>query len=407
MLNTIKIINIYKRITYYSYKNIFFNIIYICFFYLKNMANKNYFFTSESVSSGHPDKICDKISDAILDEFLKYDPYSHVAIETMISKNSVYLCGEISSQYTIKNYKKIVYNVLKDIGYQKKLGFNIEDFELLTNISQQSSDINQGVSKKNIEDQGAGDQGIMFGYATNETKEFMPAPILYSHKLIKKLEFIRKSNEIIDLGPDAKTQVTFQYENDIPSRIDAIVIAQQHCENWNLEDLRKEIFEKVILPTCEDYIDDNTKIFINSTGKFIIGGPQADVGLTGRKIIVDTYGGIARHGGGAFSGKDPSKVDRSGAYMARFIAKNVVAHKLAKKCEIQIGYAIGVNNPISIFVDSFNTGDDDKIKSWILEKFDLRPGKIIEQLKLLRPIYSQTSNYGHFGNKEFEWEKII
>ncbi|MDD3263532.1 MAG: methionine adenosyltransferase [Candidatus Nanoarchaeia archaeon] len=371
------------------------------------MERGKYFFTSESVSSGHPDKVCDRISDSILDEFLKNDKESHVAIETMISKNSVYLCGEISSNYNEINYKKIVTDVLKEIGYNNQWGFDVDNFELVTNISKQSSDINQGVSKTTIEEQGAGDQGIMFGYATDETKEYMPATIIYAHKLIERLEEVRKNNIIENLGPDAKSQVTFEFENGIPKRIDAVVIAQQHSDLWNLEDLRKEIKLKVIEHVCGKYLDENTKYFINATGKFVTGGPLADVGLTGRKIIVDTYGGVARHGGGAFSGKDPSKVDRSAAYAARFVAKNVVANKLAKRCEIQIGYCIGVEKPVSIFVDSFGTGNDEEIEKLVIKNFDLRPGKIIEKLKLKNPIYSKTSSYGHFGRDIFEWEKII
>jgi len=363
------------------------------------------FFTSESVTEGHPDKICDQISDAILDNLYEQDPKSRVAVECLTTTGTVHIAGEITTN-GYADAQKIARQVLKDIGYTNpKFGIDCEDAGVWVAIHEQSPDISQGVDKE-----GAGDQGMMFGFACNETKELMPLPIMLAHKLAMKLAEVRKSKDIKDLGPDGKSQVTIEYENKKPKRIEAVVIAQQHLETLSEDVLKKEIIEKVIKPICNEYIDGNTKIHINSTGKFVVGGPEGDTGVTGRKIIVDTYGGMGRHGGGCFSGKDPSKVDRSAAYAARYIAKNIVAAELAERCEVQLSYAIGVAEPTGIFVDTFNTGkvSDEKIVELIKKYFPLTPRAIIETLKLRRPIYRKTAAYGHFGreDEDFTWEKV-
>lgn len=374
-------------------------------------------FTSESVTEGHPDKLCDTISDKILDAYLKEDPYSRVACETVAGKGQVLVTGEITSNAEV-NIEEIVRDTIKEIGYDNaNTDIDYEKCKVLLNISKQSPDIAIGVDKsledkenEGVESEGAGDQGMMFGYATDETKEFMPMPISLAHKLAKRLTEVRKLKLIEGLRPDGKVQVTVEYENEIPKRVDTIVISTQHEENVILEDLKKEIKEKIInVIVPNELLDDNTKYFINPTGRFVIGGPLGDTGLTGRKIIVDTYGGVARHGGGAFSGKDPTKVDRSAAYMARYIAKNIVANGYAKKCEIQIAYSIGVAKPVSIYVDTFgtNTVSEDEIIKKIEENFDLTPAGIIKTLNLRDPIYGKTTNYGHFGKESLPWEKVI
>lgn len=369
-----------------------------------NMKN-NYFFTSESVTEGHPDKLCDYISDSLLDEYLKQDPKSRVAIETFASKNKIVISGEVTSKGQI-DVEKITRNAIKEIGYgDEKLDIDPETCEVDISITKQSPDIAKGVDIG-----GAGDQGIMFGYATNETECFMPFAILMAHKLAKKLSEVRKTREIDYLRPDGKTQITVEYENDKPKRIETILISNQYEKGTDIEMMKKDIKEKVIKTTIpEKYLDNNTKIYINPTGSFIIGGPLGDTGLTGRKIIVDTYGGYARHGGGAFSGKDASKVDRSAAYMLRHIAKNIVANGYADKCEIQVSYAIGMKEPMSIFINTFDTNkiSECEIIEKVKKSFDLTPQGIINYLELQKPIYRQTTNYGHFGEKDLSWEKII
>jgi len=365
---------------------------------------KKVFVTSESVTEGHPDKICDQISDTILDNLLIQDPYSRVAVETLVTTGSVYVTGEVTSQGLV-DVQRVVRNVLHDIGYtDPAFGMDSEDAGVWVSIHKQSPDISQGVDRE-----GAGDQGMMFGYACNETPELMPLPIVLSHKLTKKLAEIRKMGIIKDLGPDGKSQVTIEYLDNKPVRIDAVVVAQQHRESVPESELRQEILEKVIKPICGDLIDSNTKIHINATGKFVIGGPEGDTGLTGRKIIVDTYGGVGRHGGGCFSGKDPSKVDRSGAYMARYVAKNIVKADLADKCEVSLSYAIGVVEPTSVNVNCFDTNkiSEEKISELIRKNFNLTPKGIIESLDLRKPIYRKTAAYGHFGREDenFTWEK--
>ena len=375
-----------------------------------------YLFTSESVTEGHPDKLCDYISDSVLDECLKQDKNSRVACETLASKGEVYITGEITSKANI-NIEQIARNAIKEIGYNNaNLDIDYKTCKITVNISKQSSDIAMGVDKsledkegENIESEGAGDQGIMFGFACDETDEFMPLPIALAHKLAKKLSEVRKSKEIRGLRPDGKVQVTVEYDNGRPLRIDTVVLSTQHVDGKDMEELRKEVKEKIIFKVIpQKLLDENTKYYINPTGRFVIGGPLGDSGLTGRKIIVDTYGGYARHGGGAFSGKDPTKVDRSASYMARFLAKNIVANGYAKKCEIQLSYAIGVAKPVSIFVDTFVTETipcEEIIGN--VEKFDLTPRGIINYLDLQRPIYRLTTNYGHFGKENLPWEKIV
>ncbi len=376
-------------------------------------------FTSESVTEGHPDKICDQISDAILDELLKQDKNSRVACETFCTTGLVTVMGEITTS-GYADIPAIVRDVVCSIGYDNaEAGFDGNTCAVTTSIDKQSADIALGVDnsleyKESGDDaydlRGAGDQGMMFGYACNETKELMPLTASLAHKLSKKLTDVRKSGEIPYLCPDGKTQVTVEYVDGKPQRIDAIVVSSQHKASADLQTLRKDIKEKVIEPVIPaEYLDENTKYFINPTGRFVIGGPQGDTGLTGRKIIVDTYGGAARHGGGAFSGKDPTKVDRSAAYAARYVAKNIVAAKIADKCEVQIAYAIGVAKPVSVSVNTFGTGkfSDEQIANAVNKVFDLRPAAIIEKLDLLSPIYRKTTNYGHMGREDadFLWEK--
>ena len=371
----------------------------------------NYIFTSESVSEGHPDKVCDQISDAILDAYLKEDPNSRVACETMIKNNLVIIAGEITSEAN-PELELVVRNVINDIGYNDdKLGFNGNTCEFINHISKQSTDIAQGVNEGEGEDldQGAGDQGLMFGYACNETENLMPAPIDLSHKLVKKQSEVRKSGKLAWLRPDAKSQVSVIYDNNRKEikGLSAIVLSSQHDENISYKELKDEIYNHIVLPVIpENWITKETKILINPTGKFVIGGPVGDCGLTGRKIIVDTYGGMARHGGGAFSGKDPSKVDRSAAYAARYVAKNIVSSKLADYCEIQVSYAIGIAEPTSITIDTFGTNKipEREIISLVSENFDFRPKGLINYLDLKRPIYQNTAAYGHFGRDIFRWE---
>ena len=364
------------------------------------------YFTSESVTEGHPDKLCDLISDSILDAYLAEDPHTRCACETLAGKNMIVVSGEITSTAKV-NIEKIVRNTIKEIGYFGDMDIDYKKCEVIINISKQSPDIALGT---NDEVGGAGDQGMMFGYACNDTKEYMPIAITLAHALTKRLTEVRKKKIIKGLGADGKAQVTIRYKDDKIDGIDTILISSQHQDSKSLaeltEEIKKEVINKVI---PKKLIDKDTKILINPTGRFVIGGPLGDSGLTGRKIIVDTYGGYAHHGGGAFSGKDATKVDRSGAYMARFIAKNLVANGYATKCEIQIAYAIGKEEPISLYVNTFGTGivSDDKIINIINNNFDLRPKAIIKKLNLLKPIYEKTTNYGHFGKKELPWEKII
>ena len=366
---------------------------------------KNYYFTSESVTEGHPDKLADLISDSILDECLKQDKNSRVAIETFLSGNTVTIAGQITSTARLK-ITELVRKTIQDIGYDNEnTDMDYRTCKIQVEITKQSPDIAMGVDIG-----GAGDQGIMFGYATDETEEYMPYAISMAHRLAKKLTKVRKTKEIPYLRPDGKTQVTVEYENDKPKRIETILISTQHLDNVTKEELEKDIIEKVIKEEIpKNMMDDNTKIYINPTGRFVIGGPLGDTGLTGRKIIVDTYGGYAKHGGGAFSGKDASKVDRSAAYMLRHIAKNIVANGYAKKCEIQVAYSIGMEEPLSICVDTFGTSKktEEELVNLIKEKFDLTPKGIIEYLGLKEPIYTKTTNYGHFGKKNLDWEKII
>ncbi|MEE9502388.1 MAG: methionine adenosyltransferase [Candidatus Aminicenantaceae bacterium] len=367
-------------------------------------------FTSESVTEGHPDKICDQISDAILDDLIKQDPKSRVACETLVTTGLVLIAGEISSN-GFCDFQKVVRDTVKEIGYTRaKYGFDYETCCVISSIHEQSPDIAKGVDESDEHEQGAGDQGLMFGYATRETEQLMPLPITLAHQLVRRLSEVRRSKELPYLRPDGKSQVTVEYEGDVPRRVDAVVIAAQHDKKVNMQDLREDIHGAVIKKIIPVHmLDDNTKIFINETGQFIQGGPFADSGLTGRKIIVDTYGGVGSHGGGCFSGKDPSKVDRSGSYMARYVAKNLVAAGIADKLEIQIAYAIGVPFPVSIMVDTFGTAkiSEDKIKDLIRAHFDLSPKGMIKSLDLLRPIYKKTAAFGHFGREEeeFTWEK--
>ena len=375
------------------------------------------YFTSESVTEGHPDKICDQISDAVLDEILKNDYGARVACETVCTTGMVMLMGEISTKCYV-DIPKIVRNVIKDIGYnQSEYGFDSKNCAVISNIDEQSPDIAMGVDKA-LESRdtdeveiGAGDQGMMFGFACDETPELMPMPIMYAHKLAKRLAEVRKKDIIPYLRPDGKTQVTIEYEDGVPVAVDTIVVSTQHDENISLDRIKNDIIEHVINPIIpSDFILKTTKIFVNPTGKFIIGGPVGDSGLTGRKTMVDTYGGYSRHGGGAFSGKDPTKVDRTGAYVARYVAKNIVAAGLAKRCEVQLAYAIGVAHPVSIMLDTFGTGaySDDVLEQAIKMVFDFKPGSIIDYLNLKKPIYKSLAAYGHFGRHDLDvsWEKI-
>ena len=368
-------------------------------------------FTSESVSEGHPDKMADQISDAVLDAILSDDPSSRVAVETMVKTGMAIIAGEVRTN-TYVNLEDVVRKVIIDIGYDNSdVGFDGNNCAVLNAIGKQSDDIAMGVDASASKDIGAGDQGLMFGYASNETDAFMPAPIHYSHLLVKQQAKVRKNGLLPWLRPDAKSQITFKYENEKPVSIDAIVLSTQHSPDISLPELQEAVKQEIILPVIpEKWIHNETKFHINPTGQFIIGGPVGDCGLTGRKIIVDTYGGMARHGGGAFSGKDPTKVDRSAAYAGRYVAKNIVASGLADKCEIQISYAIGVSEPTSISIDTYNTGklEDHKIAAIVSENFDLRPRGLIEMLDLNRPIYQKTAAYGHFGRDDLDvpWEKI-
>jgi S-adenosylmethionine synthetase len=371
---------------------------------------RKFLFTSESVTEGHPDKICDQISDSILDEFLRQDPESRVAVESLTTTGIVFVAGEVTSKGKV-DVQKIVRDTIWEIGYDKpEYGFNFNNCSIQVSLHEQSHDISLGVTPKRNKEQGAGDQGLMFGYATNETYELMPLPITMAHKLTMKLSEVRKKKELSWVRPDGKSQVSIRYEDCKPKGIDTIVISTQHEPDISLSQLRNEIIDNVIKPVCDNWIDDKTKFLVNPTGRFVIGGPLGDTGLTGRKIIADTYGGMGKHGGGAFSGKDPSKVDRSASYMARYVAKNVVAAGLADKCEIQIAYAIGIAEPVSIMVDTFGTGKiaEENIEDKVRKSFDMRPAGIIKMLDLKRPIYKRTAAYGHFGRNEpsFTWEKI-
>ena len=370
----------------------------------------DYLFTSESVSEGHPDKVADQISDSILDAIFEQDNKARVACETMVNTGMVVISGEITTEAWV-DMQDVVRQTVKRIGYNHSdMGFDWESCAVITSIDKQSADIAMGVDESGEHEQGAGDQGLMFGYASNETDVLMPAPITYAHQLVKRQAEVRKNGTLSWLRPDAKSQVTFRYENDKPVGIDAVVLSTQHNPDISLESLREAVMDEIIKPVLPaDLLDKDTKFFINPTGNFVIGGPVGDCGLTGRKIIVDTYGGMARHGGGAFSGKDPSKVDRSAAYAGRYVAKNIVAAGLADKCEIQVSYAIGVAEPTSISVQTFGTGkiDDARIIELVREHFDLKPKGLIQMLDLLRPIYTDTAAYGHFGREEpnFTWEK--
>ena len=373
-----------------------------------NMSN-HFLFTSESVSEGHPDKVADQISDAVLDSILKQDPNARVACETLVKTGMALVAGEVTTSAWV-DLEALIREVIIGIGYNHaSLGFDGNSCSVLNAIGKQSPDIAQGVDRTDS-DQGAGDQGLMFGYASNETDVLMPAPITYAHRLMMRQAHLRKTGVLKWLRPDAKSQVTIRYENNKPVAVDTVVISTQHAPEIAYEDLKEAVIEEMIKPTLPAaWLNKDTKFFINPTGRFVIGGPQGDCGLTGRKIIVDSYGGMARHGGGAFSGKDPSKVDRSAAYMGRYVAKNIVAAGLADRCEIQISYAIGVAKPTSVYVETFGTNkiSEEKISQLVLEHFDLRPSGISKTLNLLRPIYQATASYGHFGREEpnFTWEK--
>jgi S-adenosylmethionine synthetase len=380
-----------------------------------------YLFTSESVTEGHPDKMCDQISDAILDAIMAKDPPGRVAVEALVTNGLAVVAGEVTTGCYVE-IPQVVRNTIKEIGYTRaKYGFDYETCGVMISIKEQSKDIARGVDKaleikggevvkEDLEGLGAGDQGLMFGFACDETEELMPLPIVLAHRLAEKLAEVRKTGELSYLRPDGKSQVTIEYEEAKPARIDTVLIAAQHAPEINTEKIKSDIIERVILPILpEELMDDKIKYYVNPTGRFVIGGPQGDTGVTGRKIIVDTYGGYSRHGGGCFSGKDPTKVDRSGTYAARWVAKNIVAAGLAKKCEVQLAYAIGIARPLSIMIDTFGTGEipDTKIAKLVDEVFDLRPGMIIKQLKLRRPLYKQVAAYGHFGRPELDlpWEK--
>ena len=369
-----------------------------------------YYFTSESITEGHPDKVCDQISDRVLDALLEQDPMSRCACEVTAEPGAVHIMGEITTNAEV-DYESCAREVIRCIGYTKpEYGFT-DDCNITCSLHKQSPDIAMGVNNAmdNDEELGAGDQGMMFGYACNETPEFMPLAIQLANELTQRLTYVRRAGILTYLRPDGKSQVTVEYENGKPKRVDAVVISTQHDPTVSIERLREDIWENVILPIIPDAMwDSDTKVYINPTGRFVLGGPAADTGLTGRKIIADTYGGYARHGGGAFSGKDPTKVDRSAAYMARYVAKHIVAAGLADKCEIQLSYAIGVAQPVSIFVDTFGTGKlpDDVLQAWLTLNVDFRPGTIIETLNLRRPIYEKTAAYGHFGRNIFPWERL-
>jgi S-adenosylmethionine synthetase len=373
------------------------------------MQPRKYKFTSESVTEGHPDKICDRISDSILDSFLSNDPDARVAVEAMTTTGVVIVAGEVTSTHKM-DVQDIVRNEINDIGYNKpEYGFDGNTCSVLVSLHEQSPDISIGVTSNELKEQGAGDQGLMFGFAIDETPEFMPLPITLAHNLSLRLSEARKKKELDWIRPDGKSQVSILYEDNEPKSIDTIVLSTQHSPEISQEQINEEITKFVINPVCSDWITSDTKVFVNPTGRFVIGGPPGDTGLTGRKIIADTYGGMGRHGGGAFSGKDPTKVDRSACYMARYISKNIVAAGLATKCEVQIAYAIGVAKPVSIMVDTFKTStvDEEKIEAKVKDIFDTSPAGIIRTLNLKRPIYKKTSAYGHFGRRDvdFSWEK--
>ena len=368
-----------------------------------------YLFTSESVTEGHPDKVCDKVSDSILDEFLKGDPDSRVAVETMTTTGFVGVAGEVTSK-TSFDIESVIRRTISEIGYNDPaLKFDSNSCEVMIKLDKQSPDISQGVTADDHKEQGAGDQGLMFGYATNETKELMPLPILLAHKLTKKLTDVRKNGALSWVRPDGKSQVSVRYEDHKPKQLETIVISTQHSPDITHEEITQQITENVIKPVCGELWNDEIKIHVNPTGKFEIGGPHGDAGLTGRKIIVDTYGGMGRHGGGAFSGKDPSKVDRSACYMSRYVAKNIVAAGLADRCEVQVAYAIGVAKPVSLMVSTFGTHkiSEREIENLVNSNFDMRPAEIVKHLDLKKPIYKNTAAYGHFGREldEFTWEK--
>ena len=373
---------------------------------------RNFLFTSESVTEGHPDKICDQISDAILDEYLKQDPDSRVAVETMVTTGLVVVAGEVTSNANFgkEDQEKVVRETIREIGYENPdLQFDANSCEVMLRLHSQSPDISQGISASENKEQGAGDQGLMFGYATNETDELLPLPILLAHKLTKKLAEVRRTKELLWVRPDGKSQVSVLYEDNKPKKIETIVISTQHEPRVSNSEIKDALIEKVIKPVCINLWSDDIEIHVNPTGKFEVGGPHGDAGLTGRKIIVDTYGGFGRHGGGSFSGKDPSKVDRSAGYMCRYIAKNIVAGGLAERCEVQVAYAIGVAEPVSLMVSTFGTSKipEEDIENIVRKHFDMRPSAIISQLDLKKPIYKKTAAYGHFGRNEpeFRWEK--